>query len=120
MPPGPVNDIDVADVVSFAPHQCRQEAVQPVEIGQRQEQVAAKRLEAAAGVPGAILEDRAAHRVGDARLPALEAGRLAADALAGDETDVWGALFQRSEKGRNKGRVVLAIAVERNDDGGAR
>ncbi len=84
----PIDDIHVADLVAFAPHQRRQEPVQPVEIGQRQEHIAAKRLEPAAGIAGAVAQHGAAHRVGEARLEVFEAGRLATDALAGDEADL--------------------------------
>ena len=82
-----VDHVDIADLVAFAPDQRRQEAMQPVEIRQRQEQIAAERLQPAAGVAGAVAQHRAAHAVGDARLEFLEAGVLAADALAGDQAD---------------------------------
>ena len=57
--------------------------MQPVEIGHHQKHLAAKRLQAAAGVAGAVLQDRVAHGIGDARLHFLEAGVLASDPLTG-------------------------------------
>ena len=68
----PVLHVDIADLESFAPEQRREEAVQPVEIGHHQECIAQKRFQAAAGVAGAVAQDRAAHAVGDARLQLLE------------------------------------------------
>ena len=50
----------------------------------------------------------------------LETGRLAADALAGDEAEPRRAGFERGNQRRNKGRIVLAVAVERHHDGRVR
>jgi len=61
--------------------------MQPVKIGQRQENIAAKRLEAATGISGAIAQYCAANPIGNARLKLLESGILTPDALAGDKTD---------------------------------
>src|SRR3954470_13828285 len=61
---GPVDDVDIGDVVSLAPHQRRQKAVQPVEIGHCQKHLAPERLEAAAGIAGPIAEHRVAHAIG--------------------------------------------------------
>ncbi len=113
----PVHHVDVADLVALALDQRRQEAVQPVEIRQRQKQIALKRLEAATGVARAVAQDRAAHAVGNARLEFLEAGRLAADALAGDQPDARSTGLQRLDQLGKKRRIVLAVAVERDDDG---
>src|SRR5215831_15465040 len=87
-----VDHVDIDHVEAVAPHQRRQETMQPVEIRQREKQVAAKRLEPAAGVARAVAQDRAAHAVGDARLQLLEAARLAPGALAGREPDPRAAL----------------------------
>ena len=92
----PVDHVDIADRRSPRADQRRQEAMQPVEIGQRQEDVAAERLQAAAGVARAVPQHRAAHAVGDARLQLLEAGVLAPDALAGDQADARRRLLQRA------------------------
>ena len=72
VPARPVDHIDIADVAALAANQRRQEAMQPVEIRQRQANIARKRLEPAAGVARAVAQDRAAHRVGEARLESLE------------------------------------------------
>ena len=115
-----VDDVDEDDAVALAAHERRQEAVDGVEIGQREEGLAAEGLEAAAGVAGAVLEHEAAHAVGDARLELLEAGRLAADALARHEAGPLACRFERLEQLRNEGGIVLAVAVEGHDDRGAR
>ena len=116
----PVDHIDIADVAAFAPDQRRQEAVQAVEIGQRQPNIARERLQPAAGVARAVAEDRAAHGVGEARLESLEARGLAPDALAGDEAHRGAPCSSRPRSAREKRRIVLAVAVERDDDRRAR
>ena len=68
----PVHHVDIADAKALAPDKRRQETVQAVEIRQPQEQIAAERLEAAAGIAGAVAQDGAADRIGDARLQLLE------------------------------------------------
>src|SRR5258707_1114454 len=80
-----VDHVHIADAVAFASNERGQEPMQPVEIRQRQEQIASKRLEPAAGVAGTVAQYRAAYSVGDARLEFLEAGILAPDPLPGDE-----------------------------------
>ena len=64
------------------------------------------------------LQDRAPHPVRDPRLQLLEAAD-AAQALAGGEADPLAALQQCLVELRNEGRIVLAVAVERHDDGRA-
>ena len=86
--------------------------MQAVEIGQRQEQVAVERLEPAAGVAGAVAQDRAAHAVGDPRLKFLEPGRLAPDTLAGNQAHARRASFERFDQLRDESRIVLAVAVD--------
>ena len=61
----PVDHVHMGDPVALALDERRHEAVERVEIRQRQVDVAAERLEAAAGVAGAVLQDAAAHAVGD-------------------------------------------------------
>src|SRR5262245_39343325 len=56
VPTRPVDHVDIADLKAFAADQRRQEAVQSVEIGERQEEVAAERLQAAAGIAGAVAQ----------------------------------------------------------------
>src|SRR5262249_60069793 len=88
---------------------------QSVEIGQREKKLAAKGLEPATGIAGAVPQHEAAHGIGDARLKLFEAGCLPADALSGDEPDM-GRLRHRVEQRGNKGGVVLAVAIEGDDD----
>src|SRR5579863_743228 len=116
----PIDHVDVADLEALAAHQRRKEAMQTVEIWQRQEQVAAKRLEPTSGIARAILQHGRAHPVGNTRLHALEPARLAADALPGDQPEPGAAAFERIDEYREKGRVVLAIAIERRDNRPAR
>src|ERR1700757_3052266 len=85
--PGAVDHVDIGDVKTLAPHQGRKKTVQSVEIGQHQEHIAPERLQAAAGIAGAVMQDGAADGVRRARLEFLEARILAPDALASDETD---------------------------------
>src|SRR5262245_62151472 len=92
----PIDYIDIVDRMAFAADQRRQEAMQPVEIGKPQEQVARKRLQAAAGVARAVAQDGGAHPIGDARLEPLEWRRAAADPLAGDEAKARHAGFERA------------------------
>ena len=80
-----VDHVDMGDVEPLALHQRRHEAVKGVEIRQREVDVAAERLEAAAGIARAVLQDPPANAVGDARLPLLVGTVLAPDPLAGDE-----------------------------------
>src|SRR5690554_1363695 len=75
--PLPVGPVDMGDRQALADDEGRDEAVPAVEIGQTQEDVPRKRLEAAAGIARAVGEHGAAHRVGDARGKALE-GRIGA------------------------------------------
>src|SRR5262249_3842980 len=86
---------------------------------QRGESSAAKRLAPATGTAGAVSKHKATHGIGDARLKLLEAGRLPADPLAGNESDV-GRLRHCIEQRRDEGGVVLAVAIEGDDDPGAR
>src|SRR5207302_8376255 len=83
----PVDHLDISDVKALAPDQRRKKSVQPVEIGQREKDVAAKGLEAAAAVAGAVAQNGAADRIGNARLQSLESGGPATDPLAGDQPD---------------------------------
>ena len=93
--------------------------MQAIEIGQRHERITTERLEPAAGVARAVAQHRAAHPVGDAGLKLLEAGILAADPLAGNEADARARGHHAQELG-DEGGIVLAIAVERDHDRGAR
>ncbi len=115
-----VDHVDIGDLESLALHQRRQETMQAVEIRQRQKHVAAKRLQAAPGVTGAVVKDGAADPIGDPRLEFLETGVLAADALASDETDALAATLQCRDQVAQKNRVVLPVAVECRHQGAAR
>src|SRR5581483_2351055 len=101
------------------PHQRRQEAVQPIEIGEREKDIAAEGLEAAARIARAVVEDAATHGIGDPRLQLLETRILAAAPLAGCEPGFRPAGVERRDELRNEGRIVLAVTIERGDDGGA-
>ncbi len=83
VPARPVNDVDIADGEAFAADERGEKAMQPVEIRQRQEQVAAERFEPASAIARAVLEHGVAHAIGDIRLQLLKTARLAADALTG-------------------------------------
>src|SRR3978361_1776158 len=91
----PIDYIDIGDLVALAAHQRRQKPVQPIEIWHHQKHLAPERLQSAAGVAGAIAQDRVAHAIGNAGLDLLEAGVLASDALARGETDAVAALLDR-------------------------
>src|SRR6266699_3585270 len=97
-----IDDFHVRDFIAVAPDERRQEAMQGVEIGQRQERVAPERLEPAAGVAGSVAQDRAAHGVGGARLQPFETGVPSSDPLAGDEPDLSAAGFERSHQRRDE------------------
>jgi len=80
-PACPVDHVHIADVVTFASHQRRKKPVQTVEIGQRQKDIPAERLEPAAGIAGAVAQHGAAHSIGEARLKLLEAALLHRDCV---------------------------------------
>src|ERR1700730_1222599 len=114
-----IDHVDIADVITFTSYQGRQKSMQPVEIRQLQKDVAVKGLQPAAGVARAVLEHEAANRIGDARLQPFEARGLAAHPLAGDETDRWGAAAKRLQQRWDECRLVLAVAIDGDDDRGA-
>jgi hypothetical protein len=90
--------------------------MQPVEIGHHQEDVAAERLQSAAGVARAVLEDGTTDLVGDARLEFLEAGVLAADALPGDEPGARPAGLERAHQLRGEpGLAHARLASQRHE-----
>src|SRR5262245_52948480 len=103
----PIDDIDIADLVSLTADQRRQETMQCVEIRQRQPEGARKRFQAAAAIAGAVAQDRASYHVGDARLQTLETGGLAADPLPGDQADARRASDERVEELWQKCRIIL-------------
>src|SRR6266478_2909803 len=93
--------------------------MQPIEVRQHQEHLAPERLQAAAGIAGAIAQDSVAHTVGDARLDFLETGVLASDALAGGKTDAFAALLDRRNQVRQDCSVVMSVAADGHRDGTA-
>src|SRR6516165_1443380 len=99
-----IDYLDVGDFIAVALHQRRQKAMQAVEIRQREERVAPKRLEAAAGIAGAVAQDRVAHRVGNARLQAFESGGPAPDPLTGDEAETCATGLERAHQRREERR----------------
>src|SRR3569833_994380 len=56
-----IDDVDIGDVISLPAYQSRQEPMQAIEIRHHQDNFSAEGLEAAAGVAGAIVEDRIAN-----------------------------------------------------------
>src|SRR5258706_15934007 len=105
----PIDDVDIGDLVALPSYQRRQKTMQPVEVRHRQEHLAPECLQAAAGVAGAIAQDRVAHAIGNARLDFLETGGLAADPLAGGETDALAAILDRRNQVRQERWIVLSI-----------
>jgi hypothetical protein len=118
MPARPVLDVDVIDGMALAQHQRRQKTVVVVEERQPQVDLAADRLEAARGVAGAVGEESLAQPVGEPRGALLEEPVVARGALAGDEGDPRVAA-ERGDQRRQETRVVLAVAVDGDDDGAA-
>ncbi len=59
-----VIDVEVAVLIPLADHQGGQVAVDVIEVGQAQEDVAAKRLQPAAGVVGVVAQQLLADAVG--------------------------------------------------------
>src|SRR5580704_3885188 len=94
--------------------------MQAVEIRQAQEYIARERLQAAAGIARAVFQYRTALAVSDAQLQAFEAGAFSPYALAGDEAEPRRTRLERGNQRRNVSRIVLAVAVERHDDGRTR
>ena len=82
----PVDHVAVDHAEPLAGDERRHEAVERVEIGQREIDLAAEHLETAAGVAGGILQDLSAHAVGDARLELLP-GAFPANPLALRQAD---------------------------------
>src|SRR5882724_12662944 len=109
----PVDHVDMRDPPAVAKEKRRQEAVHILEIGQLQVGLAAKRLDAAGGVAGRVLEERAAEAVGDARADLLAERGFAADPLAGDEADL--GIVEMADELGDEAWIVLTVAVERND-----
>jgi len=92
-----------------------------VEEGQSQVCVAPEQLEAAAGVGGGVAQHPPADGVGDPRGQALGGAVAALAAHAGDHPKLGRrAVVPRFEQRRNIGGIVLAVAVEGGDPGGAR
>src|SRR2546421_12280153 len=109
----PVDHVDIGDGVAIAPEQCGQEAVQGIEIRQREERLAPEHLQPTAAVARAVAQDRAAYAVGDARLHFLPGARAAPDALTCDEPDLRPALLECLQQSRNERGIVLSIPIER-------
>ena len=111
-----VDHIDINDVISLAAHQRRQETMQAVEIRQRQKHLAPESFQTATGVAGAVMQDRVAHGIGDARLNLLETGILATDPLAGGKARAFTALFDSRNQRRQESRIILPVAIKRCHD----
>src|SRR5882724_5084889 len=61
----PVDDVDILDAITLSLHQRGGEAMQRVEKRQREINLAAKRLQPAAGVERVVLQNAGAHLVRD-------------------------------------------------------
>src|SRR5262245_51838463 len=72
--------------------------------------------------PVSRVPSRSTHRAPSWRyaIEFLESARLAAHPLPRDQADMWRALFQCPDQHGDKSGIVLAVAVERYDNGGAR
>src|SRR5260370_1589605 len=112
----PVDDVDIGDFVALTAHQRRQKTMQPVKIRHHQEHLAPERLQAAAGVARAVLQDRAAHAIGDARLDFLKPGILAPYPLAGGKACAVAAALDRHNQIRQEDWIILPVPVERRPD----
>src|SRR5436305_5610490 len=117
---GTVDHIDIGDVISVAPEKRRQETVQGIEIWQRKERIPAEEFQAAARVARAVVQDRAAYAIGDARLKLLPCAGAPSNALAGDEANLWPALLERVQQRRDERGVVLSVPIKRRDQWRAR
>jgi hypothetical protein len=83
-----------------------------VEIGQVEKQIAAEQLQPATGVRRIVVQQRAAHRIGDPRGLALRPAVLPVRAMSGDqECRGLGAVLGDAPQCGNIGRIVLTIAV---------
>ena len=111
----PVDDVDMGDRKAIPADERREETVQGVEERQVQIDMAADAGEAAGGVTRPVPQDQAANRVRDARLQPLEGRVLAAEPLSMDEAAALADLGHAGQEGRDEGRVILPVAVERDD-----
>ena len=80
-----VIDVEIAVLIPLAQGQGGQIAVHVIEIGQAQKGLAPEHLQPAAGIGGLVLEQAAAHAVGDLGGIALGTAVLALGALAPDQ-----------------------------------
>ena len=91
-----------------------------VEIGQVEKEGAREQLQAAAGIGGVVVQEPPAHRIGDPRSAALRPAVLPPLAMPGDhQRGGVGGLVRQMPQARNIGGVVLPVAVEGGDPGGA-
>src|SRR5262249_23653470 len=89
-------------------------------VWEAEEHVTAERFQATTGIARTVLQHGTPHRIGDLRLQFLEAARLAADTMAGDQANKRAARFQSADERWNERGVVLALAVKRHDKCGPR
>ena len=117
----PIDHVDMRDRVALALDQRGHEAVQRVEIWQREIDVATEHLQTAACVAGAVLAGcgpRTPLAMRDCQV--LEGAVLATDPLPGRKTRFGTARLEGRDQSRNESRIVLPVAVEGRDDGAAR
>ena len=106
-----VVDVEVAVLEALSDHQGRQVAVDVIEIGQAQEDLAAERLQPATGVVGVVAQQVLADPIGPQRGPALGARILAFGADAADQGDAG----RGGQKGVDQtGRVMGAFLTRAN------
>ena len=99
-------------------HQCRQKPVHVVEPRHIEEGLAHEHLQPTAGVRGRVLQQSAAHTVGDARGDALHpAVPTFRPQPRHQQAHRIGILPDNVQKLRNIRRIVLSVAVQGDDDG---
>ena len=84
-----------------------------IEIRQVQKRILGEQFDAAARIGRIVLQDRAAHVVGDARGKKLQLGILTFNPLTGHQLNV--AVMIGAQQFRQVGGVVLPITIERRD-----
>ena len=89
-----------------------------VEIGQAQKHLPAKRLQPTGGVIGIVVQERRAQPIGQSRADPLGLRMGVLDPLTCDKPDA--GLVQKREQRRQKTGVILTVAIQGRDQGGAR
>ena len=115
----PVGGVDLGDLVRPHAEDRRHEAVEAARQVEARKRAAAIRFQAAAAVVDGHAGDPDDERIGEARRQDAQPVALpGGSAPAGDRLQI--RRTQRVEEARNVGRIVLSVAVERDDDVAAR